>query len=963
MLAVGTILQNRYLIVHKIGQGGMGAVYEAKDQRLNVTVALKETIVSGDTLHKAFEREARLLAKLRHSALPVVSDYFFEGDGQYLVMQYIDGKDLGQLLVEKGKFPLVEVLTWAEQLLNALDYLHSQQPPIIHRDIKPSNLKLTERNQIILLDFGLAKGNTTVVQNTGANAGANASVYGYSPHYAPIEQIEGTGTDVRSDMYALAATLYHLMTGVRPADAMPRVLSILNGQIDPLRPASEVDPKIPISVSNVLANVLSQKRDERPATIAIMRTMLENAVREASDPSLLVALNSTVKLNSAVRTSEQLPLITLPTDNSEAETLLSNPTQKAPKPNTNITDPKQSAEQTQLATQANNTQANATKIDPTVNVIKNNEINTEKNSKKPFLVAIATVAILAFIIVGVLFVKVAVDKNKVSVNSVNSALASKDQKRPTQLAAKEILGYGLDAPCYYDFTAEAGEIKLVLNVVSNGATITVEAFDKDLKPITFKDNQSFSLTASNNQNEQLEAVILNPIKQKITLKLSNNYPKDLRAYRLRLSGEIELVPLNKKDNENSGVKALDVLAKEFEDRDNPFSLTTDTIINRGTDKDVYYSFDADIGEIKLTLNVVSNGATVSVKVFDSNSKPVRYSNSSDFSLASTNYQNEKANVVIQNDRKQTFLLRISNNYPNDLRAYRLNLKGPIKFSKGGKDNNKFASLLAEFKDRDEPKNLLNNEIINSGSEKDSYYSFRVQPGELKLTLDLIADGSTVSVQIFDSEDKLMNFADNNTKFSLASTNHNERKDIILRNSKKQSVLMRINHTYATSIKAYRLRLDGAVQIINPDPNANKAFESLAKLFNDRDKPVELKASEISGVGSEKDLYYTFSAGAGELKLNLSLMAEGGSVAIELFDKDNKPIVYKDNQTSFSLTSNNKNEQKAISAQINEKQNIVIRITNAYPTAIKEYKLELSGAINLSQEINTNTSVQSAGSSQ
>ncbi len=961
MLAVGTVLQNRYLIVNKIGQGGMGAVYEAKDQRLNVTVALKETIVSGDTLHKAFEREAKLLAKLRHPALPVVSDYFFEGDGQYLVMQYIEGKDLAQLLKERGKFSLPEVLIWSEQLLDALDYLHNQQPPIIHRDIKPSNLKLTQRNQIILLDFGLAKGNTTVVQNTGANA----SVYGYSPHYAPIEQIEGTGTDVRSDLYALAATLYHLMTGVRPADAMPRVLSIVNGQADPLRPANEVDPQIPVSISNVLISVLSQKRDERPATTAIMRAMLEDAIKESKDPNLLAVLNPTLKLKSGVRTSDQLPVTTLSIDGSEAETIVNNPTQKAKRPDTSSTDPKKSAEETQLATQANATHAQATKISPTENVASNNvDVNsTDRNSKKPFLIAIATMVFLAFIVVGGVFLKISKNSSSTKVNSVNAGLASKDQKRPTPLSAKEILGYGLDAPCYYDFDAEAGEIRFVLNLVANGANLTVELFDKNQKPLQFKDNQNLSLTAYNNQNEQLEAVFLNPTKQKLVLKLSNNYPKDLRAYRLRLNGEIELSALNKQEKENTSLKALDTLAKEFEDRDNPFSLTSDTIIGRGTDKDSYYSFEADSGEIKLALNVISNGATVSIKIFDGNSKPVKYLNNlQEFSLAATSYQNEKANTVIQNDRKQTFLLRVSSTYPNDLRAYRLILKGPIKFNKGGKDNNKFASLLAEFKDRDEPKILSNNEIISNGHEKDSYYSFRVQPGELKINLGVIANGSTVSVQIFDSEDKLINFSDNTNIFFLASTNHDERKETILRINRKQSVLMRINSTYPNNIKGYRLRLDGVLQIVNPDSSANKAFESLAKLFEDRDKPTELKTSEISGVGSEKDLYYSFSAGIGELKLNLSLTAEGSTMDVELFDKDNKSIAYKDNKTIFSVSSS-KSEQKAISVQINEKQNIVMRISHTYPKSIKEYKLELSGAVSLPQEQNTSTSVPSTGSPQ
>ena len=159
MIAPDTLLQNRYLVQHQIGQGGMGAVYVATDQRFGSTVALKETFFDDPNLRKAFEREARLLNHLRHPALPRVSDHFNEEDGQFIVMEYIAGDDLSEKLKARGgAFPLSEVLNWADQLLDALDYLHTQEPSIIHRDIKPQNLKLTPRKHIVLLDFGLAKG-------------------------------------------------------------------------------------------------------------------------------------------------------------------------------------------------------------------------------------------------------------------------------------------------------------------------------------------------------------------------------------------------------------------------------------------------------------------------------------------------------------------------------------------------------------------------------------------------------------------------------------------------------------------------------------------------------------------------------------------------------------------------------------------------------------------------------------
>ena len=160
MIETGKVLQNRYRIDKQIGQGGMGAVYVATDERFHSTVAIKQTLCMDDNYRKAIEREARLLNSLKHTALPRVSDHFLEDAEQYLVMEYIPGEDLAFLLErDKRPFPVEQVVKWADQLLDALDFLHNQENPVIHRDIKPQNLKITARGQIILLDFGLAKGN------------------------------------------------------------------------------------------------------------------------------------------------------------------------------------------------------------------------------------------------------------------------------------------------------------------------------------------------------------------------------------------------------------------------------------------------------------------------------------------------------------------------------------------------------------------------------------------------------------------------------------------------------------------------------------------------------------------------------------------------------------------------------------------------------------------------------------
>jgi serine/threonine protein kinase len=285
MLAPNTLLQDRYLVMRLLGQGGMGAVYQATDRKFGNAVALKETFYNDLQLRKAFSQEARLLNRLRHAALPVVTDYFAIGDRQFLVMQYIPGMDLEQLLAERrergqGVFLTTQVLRWADQLLDALEYLHSQKPPIIHRDIKPQNLKLTPRGEVILLDFGLAKG----ITNQPAEGGS-PSIRGYTPNYASLEQIRGTGTDARSDIYSIGATLYHLLTGQMPQDAMTRIAAMLMGQSDPLPQITELNKEVPPAIAAAIEKAMSAHPDQRYQSAAMMRQALRNASRNAPDVS------------------------------------------------------------------------------------------------------------------------------------------------------------------------------------------------------------------------------------------------------------------------------------------------------------------------------------------------------------------------------------------------------------------------------------------------------------------------------------------------------------------------------------------------------------------------------------------------------------------------------------------------------------------------------------------------------
>jgi serine/threonine protein kinase len=293
MLAPNTLLQERYQVIRSIGHGGMGAVYLARDQRLGHTVALKETFFTEERMRKAFEREARLLAHLRHPALPKVTDHFEEDGGQFIVMEFISGDDLEMLLAQRGEpFPVEQVLSWGDELLKALDYLHKQEPPILHRDIKPANLKLTPQGEIILLDFGLAKG--TAGQTSSVMT--SRSVFGFTPNFAPLEQIQGTGTGPRSDLYSLAATLYYLATGVIPPDALTRITEVANGQPDPLRPAEEINARIPRAVSELLMRTMAHNREQRPASAAEMRGLLREAMPEfASLAASAAAAHAAVK--------------------------------------------------------------------------------------------------------------------------------------------------------------------------------------------------------------------------------------------------------------------------------------------------------------------------------------------------------------------------------------------------------------------------------------------------------------------------------------------------------------------------------------------------------------------------------------------------------------------------------------------------------------------------------------------
>ena len=208
------LLENRYQILGLLGQGGMGAVYLARDLRFQQRlVALKENHARGYASQAQFRQEAEVLARLRHTHLPRVTDSFVAPDGrQFLVMDYIEGLSLEEYVTRHGPATEEQARAWMDQVLDALDYLHGQTPPIIHRDVKPANIRITPAGEAVLVDFGLTKLLTpgvltaSVVQKAG------------SPGYAPIEQYAG-GTDQRSDVYGVGAAFYFALTGQPPVEA------------------------------------------------------------------------------------------------------------------------------------------------------------------------------------------------------------------------------------------------------------------------------------------------------------------------------------------------------------------------------------------------------------------------------------------------------------------------------------------------------------------------------------------------------------------------------------------------------------------------------------------------------------------------------------------------------------------------------------------------------------------------
>jgi serine/threonine protein kinase/Tol biopolymer transport system component len=265
-LQTGTVLQNRYRIDSLLGQGGFGAVYRAWDGALKRPCAVKENLETGSGARDQFQQEASVLANLSHPNLPRVIDHFFvPGQGQYLVMDFVDGQDLDALIRQGGPITARDGIQLISQIADALNYLHSKPNPLIHRDIKPANIRVREDGQAFLVDFGLVKLLTTRRMTT---AGAR----GITPGYSPPEQYGHGGTDHRTDIYALGATLYTLLTGLDPQESVDRT-----GR-DSIVPVHLVNPAISSGVGSVIARSMALDPDRRYQSADAFKTALVNAL-------------------------------------------------------------------------------------------------------------------------------------------------------------------------------------------------------------------------------------------------------------------------------------------------------------------------------------------------------------------------------------------------------------------------------------------------------------------------------------------------------------------------------------------------------------------------------------------------------------------------------------------------------------------------------------------------------------
>jgi serine/threonine protein kinase len=278
-LSTGKMLKKRYRIERLIKQGGFGAVYLAHDTKTGTQCAIKENLDTSLDAQRLFKKEAEILATLSHPNLPPVTAFFNTPDGQYLVMEYVEGDDLQEILEQlNGRgLPINQVMSWIGQTCDALKYLHTCVPPVIHRDIKPGNIRVTASGQAKLVDFGIAKvyipglATTNLAQGVGTEG------------YSPPEQFNRGGTDARSDLYALAATIYALLSGVAPP-----ACNLRSAGTEELVPLTQLCPSLPVQSEVVISKAMELRVDQRYGSVDEFWKELRRAVFSSKDLSIAI---------------------------------------------------------------------------------------------------------------------------------------------------------------------------------------------------------------------------------------------------------------------------------------------------------------------------------------------------------------------------------------------------------------------------------------------------------------------------------------------------------------------------------------------------------------------------------------------------------------------------------------------------------------------------------------------------
>jgi eukaryotic-like serine/threonine-protein kinase len=264
ILSIGSVVQGRYIIKNLLGLGGFGAVYLVSDEQVSDKLfALKEVIDPSKRERERFTFECEVLKRLTHPALPRVHAVFEDerNNRAYLLMDYIEGPNLERLRQQQPgrRFTLSQVMTIMAPIIDVIAYLHNQHPPIIHRDIKPANIIIpASGGEAVLVDFGIAK-------EYEPNATTTAMRH-CSPGYSAPEQYT-RGTDARTDIYALGATFYTLLTGILPTDALQRLTLLGSRGTDPLKPVTQLVPALPPAVEKAIRRALAINSDDRFPTL------------------------------------------------------------------------------------------------------------------------------------------------------------------------------------------------------------------------------------------------------------------------------------------------------------------------------------------------------------------------------------------------------------------------------------------------------------------------------------------------------------------------------------------------------------------------------------------------------------------------------------------------------------------------------------------------------------------------